>query len=222
MASCFSLYERAGFSGAALPEGEALAEPEPRPARLAYAAADIVMQDSYGQVGHSPQSPGAPEEIVEFIDWETTSAIRQHVASHGFGIAEAMDTAQRLAIGWVAAQHLIRRCGALQLPHGFVAGATADRLASVPDRKVLTEGACYQIHEIRSAGGIAIILPLTWLSRWKCTGDEYVERMSHRRLKVGWRPRCSYVSQPSFAGQSSRFPAGRPGTPPASITAGIP
>jgi hypothetical protein len=154
---------------------ELAGEPEPQPVRIAFAAAHIVMKDSYGQVRHTPESPGAPEEILEFIDWETTSATRQHLASHGFGIAEAMDTAQRFEIGWVAAQRLIRRCGELQLPHGFVAGATADHLEDVRDRKALTEGVCYQVDEIHKAGGIPIILPLPWLARWGCTADDYVE-----------------------------------------------
>lgn len=154
---------------------ELAAGPDAQPVRLAYAAAHIAMKDSYGEVGHTPQSPGAPEEIAEFIDWETTAAIRQYLAAHGFGIAEAMDTAQRFSIGWVAAQRLVRCCGALQLPHGFVAGATADHLEDVPDRKALTEGVCYQINEIRDAGGIPIILPLPWLAHWRCTADEYVE-----------------------------------------------
>ena len=34
-------------------------------------------------------------------------------------------------------------------------------------------------------------------------------RMAHCQLKVGWRLRCSYTTQPSFAEQSSRLPAGR-------------
>jgi hypothetical protein len=171
---------------------ELAAGPDPQPVRLAYAAAHIAMKDSYGEVGHSPQSPGAPEEIAEFIDWETTAAIRQYLAAHGFGIAEAMDTAQRFSIGWVAAQQLVKRCGALQLPHGFVAGATADHLEDIPDRKALIDGVCYQIDEIGDAGGIPIILPLPWLTRWKCTADEYVAvyrdiiRQSPGPLFVHW------------------------------------
>ena len=44
------------------------------------------------------------------IDWDTTLAYRRHLWSHGFGVAEAMDTAQRgMGLDWPASLELIRR-----------------------------------------------------------------------------------------------------------------
>ena len=46
------------------------------------------------------------------IDWDTTLAFRRHLWSHGFGVAEAMDTAQRgMGLDWSTSLDLIRRSG---------------------------------------------------------------------------------------------------------------
>ena len=71
--------------------------------RLVYAAAHVVLQESYAQCEHSPECPGAPEAVAEHIDWPATMGIRTWLAGYGFGIAEAMDTAQRYELGWPTA-----------------------------------------------------------------------------------------------------------------------
>ena len=44
------------------------------------------------------------------IDWEATLAYRRHLWSWGFGVAEAMDTAQRgMGLDWKNSLELIRR-----------------------------------------------------------------------------------------------------------------
>ena len=44
------------------------------------------------------------------IDWDATLAYRRHLWSWGFGIAEAMDTAQRgMGLGWTSSLELIRK-----------------------------------------------------------------------------------------------------------------
>ena len=44
------------------------------------------------------------------IDWDATIAYRRHLSSWGFGIAEAMDTAQRgMGLDWANSLELIRR-----------------------------------------------------------------------------------------------------------------
>jgi Protein of unknown function (DUF993) len=51
---------------------------------------------------------GGPD--AEVIDWESTMAFRDHLWAHGFGVAEAMDTAQRgMGLSWVQARELIAR-----------------------------------------------------------------------------------------------------------------
>jgi hypothetical protein len=65
------------------------------------------------------------------IDWDATLAFRAHLWSHGFGVAEAMDTAQRgMGLAWEQAQELIRRSAALAAATGapLVCGAGTDQL----------------------------------------------------------------------------------------------
>ena len=80
--------------------------PLPAPARpaifnrVAYAAAHVVVD------------PLADIDPVEgqAIDWDATIAYREYLWSLGFGIAEAMDTAQRgMGLDWPSARELIRR-----------------------------------------------------------------------------------------------------------------
>jgi len=145
------------------------------PVRLAYAAAHVVMKPGYADVPHSPDQPGTPDEIAEWIDWEATGAVRAHLAACGFGIAEAMDTAQRFSLGWPAARELIRRCGAARHPRGFVAGAGFDHRPPPARRTALIDAVSEQVELIRAAGGIPIILPLSPLVEWNCGPDDYVE-----------------------------------------------
>ena len=80
------------------------------PNRVAFAAAHVVVEDEAG----------------ECVDWAATDAQRAFLSGHGFGVAEAMDTAQRFDLGWSVAKTLIERTSALQLENGFAAGASAD------------------------------------------------------------------------------------------------
>jgi hypothetical protein len=46
----------------------------------------------------------------EVVDWESTMRFRDHLWAHGFGVAEAMDTAQRgMGLAWEQAKELIAR-----------------------------------------------------------------------------------------------------------------
>ena len=59
------------------------------------------------------------------IDWERTIAFREHLWDLGFGVAEAMDTAQRgMGLDWPASLELIRR----SLEAAKAARRRADRL----------------------------------------------------------------------------------------------
>jgi len=160
--------------------------------RLAFAAAHLVLRDEYAGIKHSLDAPGSHEEIGAFIDWERTAALRTRLGRLGFGIAEAMDTAQRFFIGWENAHRLIRECGRLELKGGFIAGAGVDHLSEPSSRSELIEGVLFQIEAIQSAGGWAIILPLPQLCRWRCTPEQYVKvygeiiRQAQGPLFVHW------------------------------------
>ncbi len=154
-------------------EVEALGSP--RPVRLAYAAVHVVMRDDYRTRPHSPARPGDAASIADFIDWEATGRIRQRISSLGFGIAEAMDTAHRFRIGWKAAERLIRECGRLHLTPRFIAGAGADHLTDIANKRKLIEAVVYQANFIQEAGGQVILLPLPWLTRNRLDESAYVE-----------------------------------------------
>ena len=148
--------------------------PGTQPVRTAFAAALIVMLDDYGAVAHTPLDPGAPAELSAYIDWRATIALRRRIHDHGFGIAEAMDTAQRFEIGWEIARRLIEETGRLELANGFVAGAGVDHLRTVRSLHDLVDGVLYQIEVIQAAGGIPIVLPLLELARRGASPSEYV------------------------------------------------
>jgi Protein of unknown function (DUF993) len=78
-----------------IPEPGWAARCAPPASRRVYAAA------------HVAASPGPQGEV---IDWESTMRLRDHLWAHGFGVAEAMDTAQRgMGLSWAQAKELIAR-----------------------------------------------------------------------------------------------------------------
>ena len=61
-----------------------------------------------GRSGRSGAAVGGSGD--EVIDWESTMRFREHLWAHGFGVAEAMDTAQRgMGLSWAQARELIAR-----------------------------------------------------------------------------------------------------------------
>ncbi len=148
--------------------------------RLCFAAARIAMADDYRSVRHSTEEPGSPAEIAAHVDWDATWALRRRLDALGFGVAEAMDTAQRFSIGWETAERLIRGCGELQLANGFVAGASYDHLPPDPSPGEMVDGVAYQTRVIQEAGGVPVLLPLAPLARRRAREEEYVE--VHRAL----------------------------------------
>ena len=89
--------------------------------RMAFAAAHVVVD---------------PLRTVEpltqpVIDWDATLAYREYLWSLGFGVAEAMDTAQRgMGLDWPLALELIKRSTAAAKARGALvaSGAGTDHL----------------------------------------------------------------------------------------------
>lgn len=142
--------------------------------RLVYAAAHIAMHESYAAVPHTLDSPAPTGDFEPHIDWESTAELRKHLDELGFGIAEAMDTAQRFQIGWNNARRLIEDTGAAQLANGFIAGAGVDHLDSIRSEDELVEGVVFQVQVIQAAGGMAILLPLVWLCESNYNEEAFV------------------------------------------------
>ena len=94
---------------------KALAAPPSTPSfnRIVYSAAHVV----------SNPLAAADPWITTPLDWEATIAYRRYLWSLGFGVAEAMDTAQRgMGLDWPTSLDLIQRtlCAAKDYPNALV------------------------------------------------------------------------------------------------------
>jgi hypothetical protein len=95
------------------------------------------------------------------IDWDATIAYRKHLWSWGFGVAEAMDTAQRgMGLDWSNSLELIRRSidAAKDTPGAFVAsGAGTDHVSNTNLNGVIAayEEQCAAIEKL---GGRIILM----------------------------------------------------------------
>jgi len=139
--------------------------------RVAYAAAHVVVDPLRPQV----------------IDMKATMAFRRHLWSLGFGVSEAMDTAQRgMGLDWAAARELIRvspgeRGGAI------ACGANTDQLEA---GKAVTIDEVIRAYEeqceaIEAAGGRVILMASRALVRCAKCPEDYVR--VYERLLSGLR-----------------------------------
>lgn len=81
------------------------------------------------------------------VDWESTLAYRRHLWSHGFAVAEAMDTAQRgMGLSYEMAKELIKRSAAeARAVNGRIAcGAGTDHLSPHPTVTLADVEAAYE------------------------------------------------------------------------------
>ena len=89
--------------------------------RVGYAAVHVVAD---------PMADNNPSLDVN-IDWDSTLAYREYLWSLGFGVAEAMDTAQRgMGLDWPTSLELIQRSVAMAQSGGHLiaSGAGTDHL----------------------------------------------------------------------------------------------
>ncbi|MFE0588849.1 dihydrodipicolinate synthase family protein [Micromonospora echinospora] len=154
-------YRLGGGAGFARPAG-------PPTSRIAYAAAHVVADPTAENV------PGAPAAL----DWETTLAFRHHLWAHGFGVAEAMDTAQRgMGLDHAATRELIRRSAAEARSVGgrIVAGVNTDHLppGSYPVAE-LTAAYRTQLEEVLTAGARPVLMCSRHLAAAATSADDYL------------------------------------------------
>ena len=111
------------------------------------------------------------------IDWDATLAYRRHLWSWGFGIAEAMDTAQRgMGLDWKNSLELIRRTVAEGA--GVVAsGAGTDHLPGGRTYSIAEIVAAYeeQCSAIEKLGGRIILMASRALAASAKSPDDYVK-----------------------------------------------
>jgi hypothetical protein len=135
--------------------------------RIAYAAAPVVADPAAENI------PGAPAAL----DWDATLRFRRHLWSLGFGVAEAMDTAQRGAgLDYPATRELIRRSAAEARATGgrIVAGVGTDQLPPGPAtideiRKAYGE----QLDDVREAGAVPVLMCSRHLAAAAAGADDY-------------------------------------------------
>jgi hypothetical protein len=128
------------------------------------------------------------------VDWEATLRFREHLWAHGFGVAEAMDTAQRgMGLSWSLARELIARsasvaCGTL------ACGAGTDQLAdgeSYPIPRII-DAFTAQMAFVQSAGAEVILMASRALAASARGPGDYLEvygallRAAERPVILHW------------------------------------
>jgi hypothetical protein len=135
--------------------------------RIAYAAAHVVID------------PLRTTDIATpIIDWDSTLAYRRHLWSLGFGVAEAMDTAQRgMGLTWPQALELIQRSVAeAKSSSGLIAcGAGTDHLALNTTLTLddVTNAYLEQCAAVEAAGGRIILMASRALAKVAVGPDDY-------------------------------------------------
>ncbi|SLN27753.1 dihydrodipicolinate synthase family protein [Oceanibacterium hippocampi] len=137
--------------------------------RIAYAAAHVVAD---------PFADNDPW-LDTAVDWEKTLQFRHHLWDLGFGVAEAMDTAQRgMGLDWPTSLELIRRANAEARARGgalIASGAGTDHLVPAPGLTVDDVIAAYemQCEAVEAAGGRIILMASRALAACASGPDDY-------------------------------------------------
>lgn len=136
--------------------------------RTAYAAAHVVAD---------PLAPVDPW-LECAIDWDATLAYREHLWGLGFGVAEAMDTAQRgMGMDWQTALDLIRRSTAAAKAGGHLiaSGAGTDHMEFGPATTIDDVIAAYrmQCEAVEAAGSRVILMASRALCAIAKSAEDY-------------------------------------------------
>lgn len=136
--------------------------------RVAFAAAHVVAD---------PLADTDPW-LTPAIDWDRSIAFREHLWDLGFGVAEAMDTAQRgMGLDWAASLELIRRSLAAARPRGGLvfSGAGTDHLAPEDARSIDDVIRAYeeQVSAVEALGGRIILMASRALARVARSPEDY-------------------------------------------------
>ncbi|MEV5429765.1 dihydrodipicolinate synthase family protein [Streptomyces sp. NPDC052701] len=150
----------------------ALTPAAPFTSRTVFAAAHVVA-DPRADV--SPDSPAA-------VDWDATLAFRRHLWSHGLGVAEAMDTAQRgMGLDWAGAAELIRRSAAEARAAGgrIACGAGTDQLTTAASPAEVRAAYEEQLALVEEAGAQAVLMASRALAATARGPEDYLETYGH-------------------------------------------
>ena len=140
--------------------------PGPWSSREVYAAAHVVADPLGDPVGS------------DRVDWESTLAFRRHLWSLGFGVAEAMDTAQRGGgLSSENVRELIRRTAAEATAGGgpTVYGVTTDDMGiDEHDLAAITGAYEEQLEFVEGLDGQPIIMPSRALAASASSPEDYL------------------------------------------------
>lgn len=132
--------------------------------------------------GHVVADPFADNDpwLGAAIDWDRTIAFREYLWDLGFGVAEAMDTAQRgMGLDWPTSLELIRRSVAAAKPRGGLvfSGAGTDHLAPEDARSLDDVIRAYetQVEAIEALGGRMIMMASRALARVATGPEDYAK-----------------------------------------------
>ncbi|GAA2983380.1 dihydrodipicolinate synthase family protein [Streptomyces fulvorobeus] len=144
----------------------------PLTSRTVFSAAHVVA-DPYADI--SPDAPAA-------VDWDATLAFRRHLWSHGLGVAEAMDTAQRgMGLDWAGAAELIRRSAAEARAVGgrIACGVGTDQLTGPVSLSEVRAAYEEQLALVEQSGAQAILMASRALAATAKGPEEYLETYAH-------------------------------------------
>ena len=141
--------------------------PQPFAQRVAFAAAHVVA-DARGE-----NVPGAPA----VVDWDATLAFRRELFRYGFGVAEAMDTAQRnMGLDWPAVQELVRRSAdqARDYDARIASGAGTDHAGTGATLDAVRKAYAEQVGFVESTGSQVILMASRQLAAAAANADDYL------------------------------------------------
>ncbi|MER6612597.1 dihydrodipicolinate synthase family protein [Streptomyces xantholiticus] len=152
----------------------------PLASRTVFSAAHVVA-DPYADT--SPDSPpGFAGAAPSVVDWDATLAFRRHLWSHGLGVAEAMDTAQRgMGLDWGHAAELIRRSAAEAHAVGgtIACGVGTDQLTGPASLAEVRDAYEQQLALVESTGAQAILMASRALAEAATSADDYLTVYEH-------------------------------------------
>jgi Protein of unknown function (DUF993) len=125
------------------------------------------------------------------IDWESTMRFREHLWAHGFGLAEAMDTAQRgMGLSFGQARELIGRSAARasELGAAIACGAGTDQLPAGQHRlATIVRAYADQIEMVQASGSDVILMASRALAASARSAEDYLQ-VYGQLLKIAERP----------------------------------
>ncbi|GEB62338.1 dihydrodipicolinate synthase family protein [Streptomyces gardneri] len=148
--------------------------------RTVFSAAHIVADPYADTTPDSP--PGSAGGTPTAVDWDATLAFRRHLWSHGLGVAEAMDTAQRgMGLDWTGAAELIRRSAAEAKAVGgrIACGVGTDQLTGPADLVAVRKAYEEQLALVEETGSQAVLMASRALVAAADGPDDYLDLYGH-------------------------------------------